>query len=61
MEWLLQTVSHSDIFSLLDGFLGYNQILVSEEDRFKTTFQTKWVTFAYKHMPFVLINAGESF
>jgi hypothetical protein len=59
MEQLLQTVSGSDIFSLLDGFSGYNQVLVSEEDRLKTTFRTKWGTFAYKRMPFGLINAGE--
>jgi hypothetical protein len=38
MEKLLQTVSGSEIFSFLDGFSGYNQVLVSEEDRLKTTF-----------------------
>jgi hypothetical protein len=54
-------MSGSDIFSLLDGFSGYNQVLVSEEDRLKTTFQTKWGTFSYKHMPFGLINARETF
>jgi hypothetical protein len=32
MEQLLQTVSGSEIFSLLDDFSGYNQVLVSEED-----------------------------
>jgi hypothetical protein len=37
MEKLLQTVSGSEIFSLLDGFSGYNQVLVLEEDDFKTT------------------------
>jgi hypothetical protein len=26
-----------------------------------TTFQTKWGTFAYKCIPFGLINAGETF
>jgi hypothetical protein len=61
MEQLLQTVSGSEIFSLLDGFSGYNQVLVSEEDHLKTTFRTKWGTFAYKRMPFGLINAGETF
>jgi hypothetical protein len=54
-------MSGSEIFSSLDGFLGYNQVLVSEEDLLKTTFRTKWGTFAYKHMPFGLINAGETF
>jgi hypothetical protein len=38
MEQLLQTVSGSEIFSLLDGFSGYNQVLVLEEDLLKTTF-----------------------
>jgi hypothetical protein len=61
MEQLLHTVSRSDIFSLLDEFSGYNQVLVSEEDRLKTTFRTKWGTFAYKRMPFGLINAGATF
>jgi hypothetical protein len=37
MEKLLETMSGSKIFSLLDGFSGYNQFLVSEEDHFKTT------------------------
>ena len=61
MEQLLQMVSGSELFSLLDGFLGYNQVLVAEEDRLKTTFRTKWGTFAYRRMPFGLINAGATF
>jgi hypothetical protein len=61
MEKLLQTVSSSEMFSLLDDFSGYNQVLVSEEDRLKTTFRTKWGTFAYKCMPFGLINVGTTF
>jgi hypothetical protein len=56
MEQILQTVSGSEIFSLMDGFSGYNHVLVLEEDRLKKTFQTKWGTFTYKHMPFGLIN-----
>ena len=54
-------VSGSELFSLLDGFSGYNQVLVAEEDRLKTTFRTKWGTFAYRRMPFGLINAGDTF
>ena len=41
MEQLLQMVSGYERFSLLDGFSGYNQVLVAEEDRLKTTFRTK--------------------
>ena len=61
MEQLLQMVSGSELFSLLDGFSGYNQVLVAEEDRLKTTFRTKWGTFSYRRMPFGLINAGATF
>ena len=61
MEQLLQMVSGSELFSLLDGFSGYNQVLVAEEDRLKTTFRTKWGTFAYRRMPFGLINTGATF
>jgi hypothetical protein len=38
MEQILQLVSGSELFSLLDGFSGYNQVLVAELDRLKTTF-----------------------
>ena len=54
-------VSGSELISLLDVFSGYNQALVAEEDRLKTTFRTKWGTFAYGRMPFGHINAGENF
>ena len=38
MEQILQSVSRSAMLSLLDGFFGYNQVLVSKEDRLETTF-----------------------
>ena len=61
MEQILQMVSGSELFSLLDGFSGYNQVLVAEEDRLKNTFRTKWGTFSYRRIPFGLINAGATF
>ena len=39
MEQLLQSVSRSAMLSLLDGFSGYNQVLVSKEDRLKQHFK----------------------
>ena len=60
MEQILQMVLGSELFSLLDGFSGYNQVLVVEEERLRTTFRTKWGTFAYRRMPFGLINVGET-
>ena len=61
MEQILQKVSGSEILSLLDGFSGYNQILVSPDDQLKTAFRTPWGTYAYRKMPFGLINTGETF
>lgn len=61
MEQILQYVSSSERFSLLDGYSGYNQILVKESDQFKTTFTTKWGTMAYRRMPFGLSNARATF
>ena len=55
MEQILQMVSGYELFSLLDGFYGYNQVLVAEEDRLKTTFRTKWGTFVYRRMPLDLL------
>ena len=61
MEQTLQQVSGSKMVSLLDGFSGYNQVLVALEDRLKTTFRTKWGTYAYRKMPFRLINTSATF
>ena len=61
MKQILQTVSRSDMFPLLDGFFCYNQVLVVEPYHLKTTFKTKWGTLSFKHMPFRLINVGAAF
>jgi ribonuclease HI len=61
MEQILQQVSGSERLSLLDGFSGYNQVLMSPPDQLKTTFRTPWGTYAYRKMPFGLINVGSTF
>ena len=61
MEQILQKVFGFEMLSLLDGFSGYNQILVSLDDQLKTAFRIPWGTYAYRKMPFGLINAGENF
>eukprot|EP00253_Pinus_taeda_P027817 PITA_27817 len=45
MEHLPQKVSRARVMSFLDGFSGYNQIVVHTEDQEKTTFTTPWGTF----------------
>jgi hypothetical protein len=61
MDYILQKVVGSQKMSMLDGFSGYNQILVHLDDREKTTFTTPWGTFMYAKMPFGLMNAGDTF
>jgi hypothetical protein len=61
MEMILQQFARSQMMSLLDGFFSYNQIKVKREDKYKTTFITRWGTFSYECMPFVLSNVGATF
>ena len=61
MDHILHKVIGSQRMSVLDGFSGYNHILVHQEDQEKTTFTTPWGTFMYSKMPFGLINAGANF
>ena len=45
----------------MDGFSGYNQIMMAVMDKIKTTFITKWGMYCYKVMPFGLKNAGATY
>ena len=46
---------------MLDGFSSYNQGLVVEEDKAKTSFITPWETYAYARIPFGLKNVEATF
>ena len=61
METVLQKVTGSGMMSMLDGFSGYNQVMVKNEDQHKNTFTTPWGTFQHVRMPFGLSNAGATF
>ncbi|PKI42621.1 hypothetical protein CRG98_036984 [Punica granatum] len=54
------TARHAQ-FSFMDGFSGYNQIRMAEEDKIKTAFTTMWGTFCYRSIPFGLKNAGATY
>ena len=47
IDQVLDTLSGKQYFSFLDGYTGYNQILIAPEDQDKTTFTCPWGTFAY--------------
>jgi hypothetical protein len=61
MEEILQQVYGAQMMSLLDGFLGYNQIALKPFDCHKTTFTTHWGTYAYHKMHFGLTNVKSTF
>ena len=46
---------------MIDGFFGYNQIVVHPKDKEKTTFTTPWGTFMYDKMQFGIMNASATF
>ena len=61
MDHILQKVVGSQRMSMLDGFYGYNQVLVHPDDQENTAFTTPWGTFMYSKIPFDLMNAGATF
>jgi hypothetical protein len=61
VDQIVDDCTRSEIFSLMDGFSGYNQINIVPEDQHKTAFICPWGTFAYRKLPFGLKNAGTIF
>jgi hypothetical protein len=49
---MLNTIHGYEAHSFLNGYLGYHQIFIILEDRYKTTFVTKWGAFIWKVMSF---------
>lgn len=61
IEMLVDNTAEFSVFSFMDGFFGYNQIKMAQDDMEKTTFITPWGTFYYRVMPFGLKNIGETY
>lgn len=61
MEQILHIIVRACYFSMIDGYSGFNQIWVKDEDQFKTAFTSKWGTIAFQRMPFGLFNVGVTF
>jgi len=61
MDHILQKVVGASRISLLDGFLGFNQILVHPDGQEMNAFTIPWGTFKYVKIPFGLKNAGATF
>jgi hypothetical protein len=61
VDQIVDDYAGSEIFSLMDGFFGYNQINIAPEDQHKTAFIFPWGTFAYRKLPFDIKNTGTTF
>jgi hypothetical protein len=58
---LVDNAAKSVTHLFMEGFSGYNQIIMAEEDNEKNTFVMPWETFCYKVMSFRLRNAGAKY
>jgi hypothetical protein len=61
MDQMLERLAGKSFYCFLDGYSGYNQIVINLEDQEKTTFTCPFGTYAYKRMPFGLCNAPATF
>ncbi|KAI5323550.1 hypothetical protein L3X38_032622 [Prunus dulcis] len=51
----------NQLLIFMDAYSGYNQILMHEDDKAKTSFIIERVTYCYKIMPFGMKNAGATY
>ncbi|CAN6679432.1 unnamed protein product [Malus baccata var. baccata] len=54
IDQMLERLAGYAFYCFLDGYSGYNQIVITPEDQEKTTFTCPFGTFAYRRMPFGL-------
>ena len=61
IDLLVDSNTGHSMLSFMDGFSGYNHILMAPDDMEKTTFITEWGTYCYRVMPFGLKNVGATY
>jgi hypothetical protein len=61
MDQMLERLAGKSFYCFLDGYSGYNQIIINPEDQEKTTFTCLFGTYAYRKMSFGLCNAPTTF
>jgi len=58
---MLERLASQAFYCFLDGYSGYNQIVVDPKDQEKTAFTCPFGIYAYRKMPFGLCNAPATF
>ena len=61
MDQMLERLAGQSFYYFLDGYSGYNQIVVDPQDQEKIAFTCPFGVFAYRRMPFRLCNAPATF
>ncbi|CAN6695187.1 unnamed protein product [Malus baccata var. baccata] len=61
IDQMLERLAGHSFYCFLDGYSGYNQIVIAPDNQEKTTFTCPFGTFAYRRMPFGLCNAPTTF
>ncbi|KAI5351644.1 hypothetical protein L3X38_004535 [Prunus dulcis] len=61
IDQLVDSTSGNQLLSFMDAYSGYNQIMMHEDDKAKTSFIIERGTYCYKVMPFGLNNAGATY
>lgn len=61
LDQILERITGHPYYCFLDGYSGYNQILIALEDYDKTTFTCLFGIFAFRRMSFGLCNAPATF
>ena len=63
IDMLVDSIANNELLSLMDGFSGYNQILIVFDDISKTSFRCPGSLgiFEWMVMPFCLKNASATY
>jgi hypothetical protein len=61
IDMIVESIAGHDLFSFMDGFLGYNKIFINPQDQYKNTFTTPWGMICWIMMPFLLKNVGTTY
>ncbi len=61
MDQMLERIAGCSHYCFLNGYSGYNQIVIASEGQEKTIFTFPFSTFANQHMPFGLCNTPATF
>nr|XP_009763665.1 PREDICTED: uncharacterized protein LOC104215541 [Nicotiana sylvestris] len=58
---MLDILAEHEYYCFLDGYSGYNEIVICPEDQEKTNFTCPYGTFAFKRMSFGIYNVPATF